>query len=148
MLKNHCLARFIAQQASGEFRRQLTYKTAWAGKRLVVVDRFLPSSKRCSQCTVTKSFLRRSDRIFHCTACNATLNRDDNAAINTAQETLRIKNASAEELGKGKTPELDGLGAIVSVLRELSPRARSANAKSSKGIARRKLGGSSKERVD
>ena len=40
----------IHDAAFGELRRQLTYKAPWYGKTLVVVDRFYPSSKRCSGC--------------------------------------------------------------------------------------------------
>ena len=39
MVKNHRLAKSIADAAFGEFRRQLEYKTARTGARLHVVDR-------------------------------------------------------------------------------------------------------------
>jgi putative transposase len=50
MLKNHKLARAISDVGFFEFRRQLTYKTAWNGETLLVADRFFPSSKLCSAC--------------------------------------------------------------------------------------------------
>ena len=34
----------------GEFRRQLEYKCERAGRRLIVIDRWYPSSKTCSAC--------------------------------------------------------------------------------------------------
>jgi Tetratricopeptide repeat len=46
MLRNRRLARSIADAGFGEIRRQLTYKTGWHGGRLVVADRWFPSSKR------------------------------------------------------------------------------------------------------
>jgi putative transposase len=44
------LARVIADTGTAELRRQLTYKTVWYGSRLVVADRFYPSTKMCSAC--------------------------------------------------------------------------------------------------
>ena len=48
MLANHKLAKSIADQGFYEFRRQLEYKCQWYGSELVVIDRFFPSSKTCS----------------------------------------------------------------------------------------------------
>jgi putative transposase len=50
MLKNHCLARAIADMGFHEFRRELTYKTARRGGTLIVADRWYASSKLCSNC--------------------------------------------------------------------------------------------------
>ncbi|GAT01228.1 RNA-guided endonuclease InsQ/TnpB family protein [Mycolicibacterium fortuitum] len=41
------LNRAILDTAPGEFRRQLTYKTGWHGSKVVVIDRFYPSSQTC-----------------------------------------------------------------------------------------------------
>jgi putative transposase len=48
MAANRCLARAILDVGLCEFRRQLTYKAQWYGTRLVIADRWFPSSKRCS----------------------------------------------------------------------------------------------------
>ena len=45
MVKNHHLAKHIADAAFGEFRRQLEYKTARSGARLHVISRWYRSSK-------------------------------------------------------------------------------------------------------
>jgi putative transposase len=45
MLRNRRLARALADAGLAELRRQLGYKTTWYGSRLVVADRFFPSSK-------------------------------------------------------------------------------------------------------
>ncbi len=44
------LARSISDAAWGEFFRQLEYKCKWYGRKLVKIDRFYPSSKRCNHC--------------------------------------------------------------------------------------------------
>jgi putative transposase len=45
MVRNRRLARVLSDAGLAELRRQLSYKTAWYGSRLVVADRFYPSSK-------------------------------------------------------------------------------------------------------
>src|SRR5204862_140806 len=50
MITNRKLARAIADCGWAEFRRQLAYKCEWYGRRLVVIDRWYPSSKTCSAC--------------------------------------------------------------------------------------------------
>lgn len=82
MLKNHRLASAIADGGFYEFRRQLTYKCAWYGSQLIVVDRFYPSSKTCSHCGFIHQKLTLKERVFVCPSCNKHLDRDFNAAIN------------------------------------------------------------------
>ncbi len=82
MLKNHRLAQAIADGGFYEFRRQLEYKCEWLGSKLIVVDRFFPSSKTCSDCGQIHKNLKLSDRTFVCPSCGFFLDRDWNAAIN------------------------------------------------------------------
>ncbi len=49
-LKNHKLASAIADCGFYEFKRQLSYKCEWYGSKLVIADRFYPSSQLCSHC--------------------------------------------------------------------------------------------------
>jgi IS605 OrfB family transposase len=84
MLANRRLARRIADAGFGEIRRQLAYKTTWNGGRLIVVDRWYPSSKTCSGCGVVKAKLALSERTYHCHNCGLSLDRDLNAARNLA----------------------------------------------------------------
>ncbi len=84
MLTNHHLAQAIADVGFAEFRRQLEYKAAWYGSRVVVVGRWEPSSRRCSRCGQVKAELLLSERTYHCEVCGLTIDRDINAAINLA----------------------------------------------------------------
>jgi putative transposase len=84
MLRNRRLARHLAGVGMGELRRQLDYKTRWRGGRLVVADRWYPSSKTCSGCGAVKTKLRLSERTFRCDHCGYTADRDHNAARNLA----------------------------------------------------------------
>ena len=93
MVKNHRLAKSIADAAFGEFRRQLEYKTARTGAQLHIVDRWYRSSKTCSKCGSVKAKLSLSERTYTCDSCGLTMDRDLNAAINicvagSAPETI------------------------------------------------------------
>ena len=79
----------IHDAAFGELRRQLTYKAQWYGKTVVVVDRFYPSSKRCSGCGHALEHLDLRTRAWCCPACGAHHDRDHNAAKNLLAQSLR-----------------------------------------------------------
>jgi putative transposase len=89
MLKNHRLAQAIGDVGFGEFRRQLRYKAAWYGCRVVVAERWEPSSKTCSGCGWVDEDLGLGDRAFRCqnqeVPCGLVIDRDLNAAINLAK---------------------------------------------------------------
>ncbi|MBO3463658.1 transposase [Aetokthonos hydrillicola Thurmond2011] len=82
MMANRKLAKAISDMGFYEFRRQLTYKCELYGSQLVVVDRWFPSSKTCSNCGTKKETLSLSERVFDCEHCNFNIDRDLNAAIN------------------------------------------------------------------
>jgi len=69
MLRNHHLALSLADASFGEIRRQLQYKSDWLGGRVVVIDRFYPSSQLCSVCGVKYSGLGLKDREWTCQNC-------------------------------------------------------------------------------
>ena len=66
MLRNHRLARAIADAGFGQLRRLLDYKCRWGGVRLVIADPFYPSSKTCSACGAVRAKLHLSERVFRC----------------------------------------------------------------------------------
>jgi putative transposase len=82
MLRNRRLARRVADAGFGLLRRQLAYKTAWHGGRLVTAGRFYPSSKTCAGCGAVKAKLALSERTYRCHACGLAIDRDMNAAAN------------------------------------------------------------------
>jgi putative transposase len=88
MVKNRRLARAISDVGMSEFRRQVMYKAAWAGVRVLIAPRFFPSSKRCSVCHHHKDTLRLSETTYICEACGMVMDRDLNAACNLQQLVL------------------------------------------------------------
>ncbi|GAX35957.1 RNA-guided endonuclease InsQ/TnpB family protein [Nodularia sp. NIES-3585] len=90
MLANGKLSKAIADMGFYELRRQLEYKTQLYGSKLVIVDRFYPSSKTCSHCGEKKTSLSLSQRVFKCAHCGFECDRDLNAAINLKQEAVRL----------------------------------------------------------
>jgi putative transposase len=121
MLKNHHLAQAIADSGFGEIRRQLTYKAVKFGTRLVVIDRFYPSSKTCSVCGYILEKLDLKVRVWTCPNCGTVHYRDDNAAksilavsltdslnacgagssgsLVTVSETTRVEAGTKQQLG-------------------------------------------------
>lgn len=86
MMKNHCIAQAISDLGLYEFRRQLKYKGELYGCKIVLVDRFFPSSKMCSICGCLNNNLELSDRFWTCD-CGAKHDRDMNAAMNIKDYT-------------------------------------------------------------
>ena len=92
MMKNRCLAKGIADVSWSEFRRQLEYKAERAGKNVLVIGRFEPSSKSCP-CGIVNKELKLKDRVWTC-ACGKTHDRDLNAAQNIKRFALHPRNKS------------------------------------------------------
>lgn len=84
MQKNHHLARAVSDVGFYELRRQIEYKAKWNGVEVVTVDRWEPSSKRCSWCGNVKEILSLSERVYKCECCGLVIDRDLNAATNLA----------------------------------------------------------------
>jgi putative transposase len=108
MVRNRHLARALSDAGMAELRHQLTYKTIRHGSRLVVADRFYPSSKTCSACGWVKAKLTLAERTFTCEACGLRLDRDLNAARNlaklaqdVAQSGWETRNARGADISPG-----------------------------------------------
>src|SRR5215831_3893845 len=96
MVKNHNLARHVADAAFGEIFRELEYKAGWYGRIYLPLDRFFPSSKMCSSCGHLLDELPLSVREWDCPACGVHHDRDINAAKNikkAGQYLLKIGRA-------------------------------------------------------
>ena len=114
MVRNRSLAKAISDCGWGEFRRQLEYKAATAGRHVIVIDRWYPSSKTCSACGYLLASLSLSTRTWQCPSCGIRHDRDVNAA----------KNILAAGLAVGTRDGADACGADVS--HPGSPRVQSA----------------------
>lgn len=84
MMKNRHLAKAVQEQNFYEFRRILDYKCKMNNIKLIVANRFFPSSKTCSCCGNVNHNLTLRDRTFICPECGFTIDRDLQAAINLA----------------------------------------------------------------
>lgn len=82
MLANHKLARAIADVGFHTIRRQMQYKSARYGTRIVLADRWYPSSKLCSRCAARNGELTLGERVWTCAGCGIRHDRDVNAAVN------------------------------------------------------------------
>ncbi len=90
MVKNHKLARVISDANWGELVQQLSYKAEWYGRDLIKIDRWFPSSKRCSSCGHVAEKMALNIREWDCPECNAHHDRDVNASINILAAGLAV----------------------------------------------------------
>jgi len=104
-MKNHKLAKSIADVSFSELVRQIEYKAAWYGRTVIKVDRWFPSSKMCSSCSFVMESLPLSVRNWTCPKCSKKHNRDKNAAINILQEGLRTAGIAGIACGLDVRPK-------------------------------------------
>ncbi len=90
----------VQDNGYGMFREMLDYKLAWKGKKMVKVDRFFPSSKKCCKCGRIKKELKLSERVYHC-ACGNKMDRD------VMQQSIYVK--KQKDVGSINCPYPDKL---------------------------------------
>lgn len=83
------LGKGVSDNGYGAFLTRLQYKLEDRDKRLIRIDRFFPSSKKCSCCGKVRKELKLSERVYRC-ECGNVMDRDVNAAINIRNEGRRI----------------------------------------------------------
>lgn len=101
MIQNRHLALSVSDMGFFEFKRQLKYKSAMCGCKVVTADRFFASSKICSCCGHKLEALPLSTREWTCPVCNACHDRDVNAAINLKVLAVSSTVSACGEEGSG-----------------------------------------------
>jgi len=96
LVKNHNLAKAISDMGWRQLRTMLEHKTGYQGKNLVVIGRFQPSSKLCSNCGNHKKDLKLSDRACQCDRCGNLIDSDVNAAYNIKKFGVRDNSLYAD----------------------------------------------------
>ncbi|MGB8687165.1 MAG: RNA-guided endonuclease TnpB family protein [Microcoleus sp.] len=90
MVKNPKLALAISDSGWSELIRQLDYKCRWYGRKLVAIDRWFPSSKRCSHCGHIVDKMPLNIREWICPSCGCNHDRDVNASKNILAAGLAV----------------------------------------------------------
>ena len=90
MMKNHNLAKSIADCSFSMIRKLLEYKCNWYGRKLVAIDRWSPTSKTCNCCGHIMKYWNLGIREWDCPNCNTHHDRDINAAKNILDEGMKI----------------------------------------------------------
>jgi len=90
MVKNHKLALAISDSGWSELIRQLDYKCRWYGRKLIEIDRWFPSSKRCNSCGHIVEKMPLNIREWQCPNCGISHDRDINASKNILAAGLAV----------------------------------------------------------
>ena len=101
MVRNRSLAKAISDCGWGTFRRMIEYKAARAGRHLIVIDRWYPSSKTCSACGHLLASLSLRTRTWQCPSCGTRHDRDINAAKNILAAGLAVSACGADVRPQG-----------------------------------------------
>lgn len=82
MAQNQYLAKSISDVGWGYFYGFCIYKAVEAGRQIIRISRWEPTSKTCSECGAINEKLKLSDRKWICMSCGVLHDRDYNAAKN------------------------------------------------------------------
>lgn len=112
MMANDKIARALSDVGFGLFRRQMEYKAKRYGMRLVIADRWFPSSRLCSVCDWKNEKLRLRDRKWTCPQCGSHHDRDHNAARNlkklAVMSALPVASSSKNDAAIEVVSDADG----------------------------------------
>lgn len=99
MMKNHKLAKAFADVGMYMFKRMLEYKADRAGKNILYIGQFEPSTKLCD-CGFKNDSLTLADREWTCPKCGRHYDRDIHAAENIKKFALSDLNLKYSRLDK------------------------------------------------
>lgn len=89
LMKNHNLAKSIAEVSWSRFREMLDYKSRWYGRELIIAPPDYPSSQLCSDCGNRSSQTKDlACRVYVCPECGLEIDRDYNASLNLLKLTM------------------------------------------------------------
>lgn len=88
MMKNRKLAKHIGDASWHALVTKLAYKAEQAGKRLVKLDPWYPSSKTCHTCWHKMDAMPLNIRSWECPSCYTHHDRDINAALNIKHQGI------------------------------------------------------------
>ena len=112
MMMNHRLAKSVADVGMYMFKQMLEYKADRAGKNILYIGRYEPSTKLCD-CGYKNNDLTLSDREWTCPKCGKHYDRDVHAAQNIKKFALSEHNITCYNTRLGKSVELAELLALV-----------------------------------
>jgi putative transposase len=128
MVKHPKLSQAISDVSWGEITRQLAYKCCWYGRNYIEIDRWFPSSKRCSNCGYIAEKMPLNVREWDCPDCGTHHDRDINASKNILaaglavsvcratwwpEQSKSVKAGAKNPLGKRQKLKSWGLGIAV-----------------------------------
>lgn len=104
MVRNHHLSKSILDAGWGMLMGMTKYKTEWYGRTMVKLNRWYPSSKKCStpKCDYIADEMPLNIRIWTCPQCNTVHDRDENAGKNLEVELKKAVGHTVSSCGVPK----------------------------------------------